>query len=208
MHAVSRRPYELRTERLSVRCYAPGDAPALSEAVAAGHEHLLPWLPWAADEPLSPGQRTQLLRQFRGKFDLDRDHIYGAFERSGERLVGGTGLHPRIEESGREIGYWLRLDAVGQGLASEMVAAMVHAGLRFGEQARLEVRCADGNARSRGVAERLGFRYVGALRAAAPLHGAAPVDMHVYDMLREELPASAAARYEVRGFDALGLELV
>ena len=36
-----------------------------------------------------------------------------------ERVVGGCGLHGRLDEHGLEIGYWVHVDRIGQGLATE-----------------------------------------------------------------------------------------
>ncbi len=53
-------------------------------------------MPWAHAEPTTLEQKVQLLRQFRGRFDLDQDMVYGIFDRDERRAIGGTGLHPRV----------------------------------------------------------------------------------------------------------------
>jgi RimJ/RimL family protein N-acetyltransferase len=201
-------PYRLETERLVVRCYEPADAPALVDAMTAGVAHLVPWLPWASFEPLPVEEKIALLRTFRARFDLDQDYIYGAFERTGEgadgRLVGGTGIHLRIGPAAGEIGYWVRAGEERKGLATEMAAAMTCAGFAMHGFARMAIHCDVRNGRSAAVAERLGYRREGVLRAGAD-HGASPRgDLAVYGMTRPEFAASPAARFAVEALDAAG----
>jgi len=64
-------------------------------------------MPWAAAEPEPIEQKQIRLRQFRGRFDLGEDFIYGIFDSSEEEVLGGTGLHTRHGPFIREIGYWV-----------------------------------------------------------------------------------------------------
>lgn len=45
--------YRIVTARLLVRCWDPADAALLNEAIAANLDHLRPWMPWAANAPVS-----------------------------------------------------------------------------------------------------------------------------------------------------------
>ena len=116
-------PYRMETARLVVRCWQPTDAAALKEALDPSVEHLRPWLPWAHEEPKPLAEKAELLRTFRGMFDLDQDYIYGILERDESRVLGGTGLHTRLTDDAREIGYWIRPGRRGPRL---------HHGDRFG----------------------------------------------------------------------------
>jgi len=44
-------PYKIQTPRLVIRCWQPGDAAAMKEALDTSLEHIRPWLPFAKDEP-------------------------------------------------------------------------------------------------------------------------------------------------------------
>ena len=70
-------PYRVLTPRLMLRCWDPGDAPALAGLVARNLEHLRPWMNWANDENSDPETQYQRLRQARARFDQDLDFIYG-----------------------------------------------------------------------------------------------------------------------------------
>jgi ribosomal-protein-serine acetyltransferase len=47
---------------LVVRRWAASDAAAMADAVAEAVDHLRPWMPWIAAEPLSEDQRIALIR--------------------------------------------------------------------------------------------------------------------------------------------------
>ena len=151
-------PYVIRTERLTLRCWEPGDAPLLGEALDSSLDHLRPWMPWADDEPTPLDERIDRLRRFRGMFDLGQNFIYGLFTRDETEVVGGSGLHPRVGEGALEIGYWLRTSRVGAGLAREAAAALTCVAFRVCEVDRVEIRIDPANERSLGSPARSASR--------------------------------------------------
>jgi len=112
-----------------VRCWEPRDAPLLKEAVDSSLEHMRPWMPWAHEDPQPLEAKVELLRGFRGRFDLGQDFVYGILSPDESEAIGGTGLHTRRGEGIFEIGYWIRTSAAGQGYATEAVRALAHAAL-------------------------------------------------------------------------------
>jgi RimJ/RimL family protein N-acetyltransferase len=203
---VTAPPYELRSERLVVRCWRPADAELLKEAVDSSLEHLRPWMPWAHDEPQPVETKVELLRTFRGNFDLGRDFVYGILAADGSRALGGCGLHPRGGPRSLEIGYWVRADAVRQGIATEITTMLAHAAFRGSGVERLDVMVDVGNEPSAAIPRRLGFVEEGTLRHRLQPHDPAePLrDALLFTMLRDEFDASPMASFELRAFDATG----
>lgn len=204
--------YRVLTPRLDVRCYEPSDAGALLAAMEAGTEHIAPWIPFGREPPGTFEAKRELLRTFRGRFDLGQDFVFGAFERAGDpaepsHLVGGTGLHLRVGPDAAEIGYWVRAGWTGRGIAAEMAAAMSHAGFRTHGFGRMEIRCDSRNAASARVAEKLGYRREGCLRGTSLGSDPGPGDLLVFGLLRDEFAASPAAAVPVEMFDAAGRPL-
>ena len=200
-------PYRLETARLVVRCWEPHDAPLLKDAVDSSLEHVRPWLPWAHEAPLSLEQNVELLRRFRGEFDLDHEYAYGVFSRDESEVVGGAGLHPRRGgPEACEIGYWIRASRAGEGLGTEATAAITRAGLEVAEAARIEVRVDPENAPSLRIAQKLGFVEEGLLRRVfyGPTARAMERDALVFSLLRDELAGSPVAELELRAYDAAG----
>lgn len=200
--------YRIETPRLILRCWEPTDEPTLASAVTASVEHLRPWMPWAASEPISAEQRVKLLRGFRAAFDTDRDFIYGIFSPDGREVFGGTGLHPRIGPGGREIGYWIRVDQAGQGFATEATAALTRVAFEIDGVRRVEVRCDPANTRSRRVPEKLGFTCDGILRSHMLDTAGEPRDTMVWSLIRSEYEGSVPSRAELVAFDVTGARIL
>ncbi|HYO69319.1 MAG TPA: GNAT family N-acetyltransferase [Archangium sp.] len=111
--------YSVRTPRLLLRCYEPSDAAPRLEAVASSGEHLHEFFPPQPEGPLTLGFHLAPLRKMRGNFDLDQDRAYAVVDPQTGRFLGEVGLLTRAGIAAREVGYWLRRDAIGQGLATE-----------------------------------------------------------------------------------------
>jgi RimJ/RimL family protein N-acetyltransferase len=179
-----------------IRCWDPRDAPLLKEAIDSSLGHLLPWMPWARNEPQTLAEKVELLREFRGQFDLGSDAIYAIFDAAEQRVLGGTGLHPRIGPGGLEIGYWIRADAVGQGFATEATAAMTRIAFELADIERVEIRCAPANRPSAAIPPKLGYT----LRETG--------EELVFAMERGDFPASPSAAARLAAYDVVGTLLV
>lgn len=208
MTETSNPAYRIVTERLVIRCWEPADAVLAKEAIDSSLEHLRPWMPWAHAEPTTLEQKVQLLRLFRGKFDLDQDAVYGTFDRDERRVVGGTGLHPRVGDRASEIGYWIRADSTGQGLATESTAAMTRVAFEIAGFDRIEIRCDPENVRSAAIPRRLGYVHEATLRGRLRDEHDRPRDAMVFTMFAEDYPASPCAAAKLEAFDAVGAQLL
>jgi RimJ/RimL family protein N-acetyltransferase len=202
-------PYRIETERLVIRCYDPEDAPLLKEAVDSSIDHLLPWMPWARNEPQTLDEKVQLLRMFRSQFDADDNYPYGVFAPDESRQLGGAGLHPRGGDSSLEIGYFMRADAIGQGLATEVAAVLTRAGIEKSGLVRVDIQVEPENERSLRIPHKLGFTEEARLRRRLePKEEGGPRrDSLLFTMLAEELPASPCMAYDYVAYDAIGREL-
>ena len=189
-----------------LRCWAPVDAPLLKAAVDASLDELRRWMPWALRDPEPVEEKVELLRRFRGDFDLGQDYVYGIFEPDESAVVGGTGLHTRIGDGALEIGYWIRSDRAGAGLATEASAALTRVAFEVAGVERLVVRVDPDNAPSLAVPRKLRFAEEGTLRRVLPGPDGTPGqrDAVVLALLRAEYAGSPAASVQVEAFDAAG----
>jgi RimJ/RimL family protein N-acetyltransferase len=201
-------PYRIESDRLVIRCYEPRDAPLLKAAVDESIEHLLPWMPWARFEPQTVEEKVQLIRSFRGQFDLDQNYIYAVFDREETKQVGGSGLHPRANPGSLEIGYWIRAGEVGRGLATELTAVLTRVGFELCALDRVDIQVEPTNARSLAIPRKLGFTQEAVLRRRLEAAAGEPRrDSVVFTMLREELAGSPCTAYAYAAYDAAGTEL-
>jgi RimJ/RimL family protein N-acetyltransferase len=166
-------------------------------------------MPWALDEPQPLDAKIDLLRSFRGQFDLDQNYVYGVFLRDESEVVGGTGLHPRVEDGGLEIGYWISAAAVGNGYATEAAAALTRVAFGLAHVDRVHIHIDPANVASMRVPRKLGFVEEATLRRRLPPRrpGEQRRDQATFTLLREELATSPCAAARVRAFDAAGREL-
>jgi RimJ/RimL family protein N-acetyltransferase len=202
-------PYRIETERLVIRCWEPRDAHALAEAVESSLDHLRAWMPWGHEEPRPLEDRVALLRHFRGQFDLDQEFVYGIFTRDEAEVVGGTGLHTRRGPTAFEIGYWIRADRVGRGLAPEAVAAVTRVGFAVPGIDRIEIRVDPANVASQGIPRKLGYVEEATLHRRLPPFGSqqGPRDVIVFSLFADAFPGTPAANAELAAYDAAGARL-
>ena len=189
--------YRIVTPRLVIRCWDPRDAPLLKEAIDSSLDHLRPWMPWARHEPQTLEQKVELLREFRGQFDLGADTVYAIFDAREERVLGGTGLHPRIGPDGLEIGYWIRADSAGRGIATESTAALTRVAFEVAVVGRVEIHCDAQNHPSAAIPRKLGYS----------LQEPAGDDL-VFTLTAADFPGSPAAGAALAAHDAVGTALI
>lgn len=199
--------YRIETARLVVRCYQPSDGRLLAESVSESVEHLKPWMPWAHVEPEPLEEKEKRVLRFRGMFDLHENYVYGIFNREETKLLGGTGLHPRLGDNELEIGYWIHKDFINKGLVTESTAALVKVAFDIVHVHRIEIHCDPGNLASASIPRKLGFTHEGTLRAKTAFL-ARWSDSMVWGLLDAEYPNSPSARAGIKVFDAHGKPLL
>lgn len=204
---VSNPAYRIETKRLVLRCWQPEDATRIQEATAVNKEHLLPFMPWAVDEPAPVEAKVDLLRKFRASFDRGEDYVYGVFNHDESRVLGGSGLHTRIGADGFEIGYWIHKDFVGQGFATELAAALTKVAFELYFVQRMEIHCAVENFASAAVPRKLGYIHEATRRRLGFAHGRAS-DSMIWTLFSDEYPNTPSASADIEVFDIIGHSLL
>ena len=129
----------------------------------------------------------------------------GVFDRGESEVLGGSGLHTRVGHGALEIGYWLRVSALGRGLAREATAALTVAALRVCRVDRVEIHVDPANERSVEVPRALGYAEEATLRRRLPAGGdGAPRDMVVFTLFADQLDSSPLGEVGLEGYDVLG----
>lgn len=167
---------------ISLRLAEEHDAEELDAVIEANREHLARWLPWAA------AQTLEATREFIGvtRRQIAENNGLQTLITVDGAIAGMVGLHGiDWQHRGTSVGYWLAAEAQGRGAVTAAVRAYTTYALEALGLERMELRAAVENARSRAVAERLGFTFEG-VRRHAELVGERRLDHAVYSMLADE----------------------
>lgn len=164
-HAPVSVPPELCTARLLLRPWRADDATQLQPVLQANQAHLGPWIPARVADPATVPRLATRLAGFADDFVAARAWRYAIVSRTDAHLLGEVSLFPRTADARGplatadrgEIGYWLRADATGQGLATEAVRAVLDVAAGLVNFTRAEIRCDARNAASSAIPRRLGF---------------------------------------------------
>ena len=199
--------YRIQTERLIIRCWEPGDAPLLKAAIDESREYLKTWMAWARSEPEDVQKYVEKLRKWRAMFDLGQDYIYGIFDRGEEMVLGGTGLHTRVGEGAREIGYWIHHDHIGKGLATEAVSALIKVAIEIDGVNRVEIHCNPDNVRSAAIPKKLGFTLEAVLKKRQRSLDKW-LDLMIWTLFADEYQSKSFAVFQVKAYDVIGRQLL
>jgi ribosomal-protein-serine acetyltransferase len=162
------------------------DVAAVHALTMRNLDRLRRWEPWAQAEQTPASTRT--FTDFVLALHDQGKTVPGLLEHEGDP-VGSVSLKIDTTTQIGELGYWIDAGHEGRGVVTRAAAALRDAGFERG-LARIEIRAATGNTRSRAVAERLGFRLEGVLRQALPV-GPQRLDVALYGRLptdTERLP--------------------
>ncbi|HVB04947.1 MAG TPA: GNAT family N-acetyltransferase [Acidimicrobiales bacterium] len=153
--APLRLPDRLESDGLLLGRWQPSDAAAVRENL----EHLRPWMPWIALEPLSAADRLALIEGWTTNWEGGGDVTLAILR--GAEVVGGTGLHRRRGPHGLEVGYWVDHRHLRQGIATTAARLLTAAALERPGIEFVEIHHDEANTASAAVPRRLGFAFIG-----------------------------------------------
>ncbi len=202
------RTYKIETDRLIIRCFEPRDARLVKISIDESLKHLIPWMAWAKNEPESIEQKIERLRKYRGQFDLGQDYNFGIFSKDEKHLVGATGLHTRLGENAREIGYWINVNYLRQGYATEAVQALIKVGFEVELLDRIEIRCDPKNIPSQSIPKKLGFLHEGTLKNRTPDTICALRDVIIWSMTKEDYVGKGIADFKLKAYNIINDQII
>jgi RimJ/RimL family protein N-acetyltransferase len=163
---------------IGLRPWTRADAPTIVECID-GDEEISRWL----DQVPQPYSRADAEAYIAGI----GEQAYAVTDATTGRLLGSIGLRWNEPHDVAEVGYWLRSDARGRGVATRALVLLTKIAFEEGA-ARVQLRADVANAPSRRVAEKAGFRLEGVLRSAhwSPRQRRR-LDWAMYSLLPDEL---------------------
>ena len=183
-------PEQLQTPRLLLRRWRTTDAAELAPILEANVAHLARWIPARVAVPAPAEKLVERLETYVAAFDAGREWRYALVAGDVPRLLGEVSLFPR-NKTGRvpfdandadhiEIGYWLRQDATGHGLATEAAKAALDLALSLPGMSRVTIHCDEQNAPSAALPRRLGFQHVATVEHP-PQSGLAAARLQIWE---------------------------
>jgi RimJ/RimL family protein N-acetyltransferase len=140
--------------------------------LAANRAHLEPWIPARISDPATVPRLADRLAGFAADFVAGREWRYALFAPDESTILGEVGLYPRdaagrveLSRSDRvELGYWLRADITGRGIATEATRLALAIAALQPRFVHAEIRCDSRNAPSAAIPQRLSFSLASTIR--------------------------------------------
>jgi len=172
-------PSRVETRRLILRAFRAEDAEDFDALVMSSLDHLLPWEPWAAEEPHSLERRRRDLADLGDQLRAGTAAHYVVEMPNCAMLLGSVALVPGATPDRIEVGYWLGASHTGQGYATEAVIALTHVALGTLGLEQVELWADEANKASNAVASRAGYRFE-STQPSHRDHGGSPPLMNVW----------------------------
>lgn len=156
---MDRLPDRIEADGLLLSRWKVDDAEALGRLVADNAEHLRPWMPWMAQEPRTLADRIALIQGWEQEWSAGGDVVLAVVH--GGEIAGSCGMHRRIGRGGIELGYWIAVRHLRQGVATAVARALTDTALGLPGIDRVEIHHDTNNRASAGIPAKLGFELVG-----------------------------------------------
>ncbi len=164
----------LEDEVVRLRAFEESDAPAI---VAACKDPEIPrWT--AVPSPYTEADALAWL-------ESDEEETFAVVDRTSDELLGSIGV--RFLDGGvAEVGYWVKREARGRGVATRALGLVSRWALVEREVGRFQLRAEPDNVASQRVAEKAGFVREGVMRAALEIKGTRR-DVVMYSLVPQDL---------------------
>jgi [ribosomal protein S5]-alanine N-acetyltransferase len=168
-----RRRVRVEGDRITLRLPQHGDWRAWTALREESTDFLRPWEPVWAHDHLSRRAFTNRV------YWAARAEAQGTalpllmFRREDNALLGAITLDNirRGPAQAGTLGYWVGAAYARQGFMREAIEAVVHHAFQQMDLSRIEAACLPGNAASRGVLEKTGFKYEGVAQSYLQING-------------------------------------
>jgi ribosomal-protein-alanine N-acetyltransferase len=156
----------LTTLRLVLRPPRTADVPEIRRLLRHNHVHLKPWnpAPPPGEDPSTLTEVSKTVLKQRRDWKHGTSFVFMVAPIGApSRLIGKIALNGVLRGAmyGAYLGYWMDVDHVGKGLATEAIAAVLDFAFGPANLHRVQAAIMPKNERSLRVIEKLGFRREG-----------------------------------------------
>ena len=168
-----RRKVRVETDRMTLRLPQHGDWRGWTALREESADFLRPWEPiWAQDHFSRRAFTNRVYWAARAETQGTALPLL-MFRREDAALLGAITLDNirRGPAQAGTLGYWVGAKFARQGYMREAIEAVVHHAFQQMDLSRVEAACLPGNAASRGVLEKTGFKYEGVAQSYLQING-------------------------------------
>jgi [ribosomal protein S5]-alanine N-acetyltransferase len=168
-----KRKVRVEANRITLRLPQHGDWRAWSTLREQSADFLRPWEPvWAQDHLTRRAFTNRVYWAKRAESQGTALPLF-MFRRADDALLGAITLDNirRGPAQAGTLGYWVGAAHARQGYMREAIEAVVHHAFEQMDLSRIEAACLPGNAASRGVLEKTGFKYEGVAQSYLQING-------------------------------------
>jgi len=166
-----------------LRTYQMEDAQELFSAIDKSRQHLRQWFSWV-DPTTKQEHSLQFIQQSLQQQQQQEGLALGIFYK--RRIIGSIGMHNwdhPIKKA--QIGYWISKEYEGKGIINKCLIRFIDFLFQKTGLNKVEIHFMTHNARSAGVAQRLGFKVEGVIRQSH-MHNSRIEDIVVTGLLKTE----------------------
>lgn len=170
-------------QEIDIEELKPAHAQKLYDLTEFNREYLQEWLPWL-DQIKSSSDTKKFIESTIKESSAGGAPNFAVLYQGA--ICGVAGFH-EINKQNKigSIGYWLAQNYTGNGIITEAVKELLKIGFGEFNLNKIEIRCAEGNVKSRAIPERLGFTYEATLRQCEWLYSKY-VNHAIYSILASE----------------------
>jgi RimJ/RimL family protein N-acetyltransferase len=180
-------PYDitLRTDGLLLRPFQEADTDEVYQAAFTSRSELARWTDWC-HEDYQRHETADFIAAQPSAWSAGQGYAFGIWDAATGHFLGGTGLNNfNAAYQFANLGYWVRSDATGRGVASAAARCLARWAFSEFELVRLEIVVATGNTASQRVAEKAGALREGILRNRITLHNQ-PLDAVMFSLTPQD----------------------
>ncbi|MEO9968060.1 MAG: GNAT family N-acetyltransferase [Reichenbachiella sp.] len=193
----------IETPNLILRLFVPEEAQLLKERLDDNLEIMMPWIPWAKDEPEPVDKKRERIRSWIGDFFSNKEYAYGVFEKESGDFVGSSNLFGRRGKGTTEIGYWMDHLQTGKGYATEVTYALTKLSFEHMGIEKVLLYIDERNAASQRIPAKLGFTHEYTYRELAKDENGDRLKFQVWVMFAEEF--KKVDKFESVNFKTTGI---
>lgn len=141
----------VRLERVGAR------VEEVADAVRRSLPELEQFMDWALSHPTEAADFDEFVASSHEGWEQGTTYNYTIIDRVSDEVIGGCGLMRRVGPGALEIGYWIRSDRVGEGLATETARILTATVRELDDMGAAVIVHDAANKASGRVAEKLGY---------------------------------------------------